>query len=723
MRLNLIKQDIMLKKFFFLLFFIPTALFADEGMWVPIWMQSNQIEAMNRLGLAIPFSEIYSNQTPSIKDAVVKLDNGSCTGEFISSKGLILTNHHCGFDDIQAHSSTENNYIKDGFWAKTYSEELANPGKTATLLISTIDISNRFHEALNPSLTLDQRTSLIDSIKTNLIKSVADTSAYEPEIVSFYQDNRFLLFLSQTFKDIRLVAAPPESIGNFGGESDNWVWPRHTGDFSIFRVYCSPDGKPAEYAANNVPYTPKKFLKISVSGVQQNDFTMTIGYPGTTTRYAPSEQIQSIQNFENPIIAEVRGIKQNILKSLMDSNAEIRIQYAAKYDQSSNYWKYAIGQNKGLQNGKISSDRLTYQNTIFKNMNDSIVDIDEFISSYQTSKQLIIRTKQLEETLFSGCELPLFSINYLNQIISLNQISQTDSTYLSTKNKSIENIQTFFKDYNPEVDKTVMIAMLNYLITNNHPIIKQGLIPKHFKNNATKFCDYLFRKSLFTKKDWLINGLDNLSKKEIRKDSAFKFIAQILSFSSQLYETYDQLTDLQNNFNHHYQSTILNLDSLSNSYPDANSTLRISYGSVQPYHPADAIFFNYYTTSNGILEKENPAIKDYIVPEKLKNLLENSNYQSYSNSLNQLPLCFITTNDITGGNSGSPVINKDGNIVGIAFDGNWEAMTSDIAFNEEMQRCICVDIRYVLFVIDKIGEAQNILNELNIVKQPSYHGI
>jgi hypothetical protein len=708
--------------FCFIILFQSFAAFADEGMWLPIWLQSRDIEKMQKMGLEVPFDELYNQSKPSLKDAVVALDNGSCTAELVSADGLLLTNHHCGMDEIQAHSSLEHDYLKNGFWAKDKSEELSNPGKTATLLISATEITQWFAPHLNLTDNEAQRIQMIDSLTAVFEAEVRDTSKYEAKIVSFYKQNRFVLFLTQTYKDVRLVGAPQVGIGNFGGEVDNWVWPRHTGDFSIFRIYTAPDGSPAEYSPNNVPFHPKKFLKVSANGYQPNSFTMIMGYPGTTNRYATSAEITTIYEAVNPLVNEIRKIKQNVLKAEMIRSPEIAIQYAAKYDHSANYQKYALGQNEGIKRLKLIEMRQQFEKSLLQLSKDDedtafVNQFNALSNSFYLTQQVSKANTLIEEALFQGSDLVQFTFKYLDALFTLRQMSTSDEGYNDKRQALIDMVNTSFKDYNANLDKKVMVAMLEYIIQHQ----KQGdiqinLIPKKFKNDPTAYANWLYMNTVFTDQKALLKYISEKIPTSLRKDPMIEMIGDLFSQYSSLADTLNTFENQQQVLGRQYIDKLIDLYPDSSFYPDANSTMRLTYGKVEGYNGRDAVVYNHYTTLKGVIEKgKQEEVAEYKVPEKVKELYQKQDYGNYGDH-NQLNTCFLTTNDITGGNSGSPVMNGKGELIGLAFDGNWEAMTSDLAYSDQYQRTICVDIRYVLWVIEKIGQDTRLINEMEIVR-------
>ncbi len=698
---------------------------ADEGMWLPYLMSNSQIEAMQKMGLSIPFDSIYNPEKPSLKDAIVSLDDGSCTGEFISSRGLLLTNHHCGYDDIQNHSSVEYDYLKDGFWAKALEEELPNPGKTATILIDAKDLTSRFLNLLNDSISEPLRIELIDSLTSVIEDSITLATGKEATVKSFFNGNKYFLFITQTFKDVRLVGAPPSDIGKYGGDTDNWVWPRHTGDFSIFRVYCSPDGNPAEYSPDNIPFTPKKHLTISLDGIAENDFTMVMGYPGQTDRYMTSYGIKQVEEYINPVIAEVRGIKQDIWKKEMLKNPKVEIQYASKYSESSNYWKYSIGQNEGLKHQNVINERVQLEDQFSNWLEKDSTRKNQYArtlpllkASYMLTNSITKSTTIAEETVLAGPDLPLFVLNMSFHIFELEDMDENSPEYKETLKTIKEEATDFYKDLDVALDEKVFSSMLEYYINRvdeKQRAKNEDLFPKKFKGDYSKFSSGLYSKTLFNNYETFSNFISNGKYKSLDKDPFFLFAKAVLGNYFEISSLLDQFDVEINKTMRQYTEGLFKLFPNQEFYPDANSTFRLSYGKVGKYNPSDAVVYDYKTTLKGVMEKEDPNNPDFIVPGYLKSLYNQKEYGKYKDALGYMPVCFITDNDITGGNSGSPVMDKNGNLIGVAFDGNWEAMTGDLAFEPQLQKTICVDIRYVLFVIDKYAGAENLIQEMTIL--------
>ncbi len=696
---------------------------ADEGMWLPFLLSEQQIEKMAQQGLQVPFESIYSHSQPSLKDAVVSLDDGACTAEFISEKGLLLTNHHCGYNEIQQHSTVEHNYLEDGFWARTLEQELPNPGKTATLLIEAHDVTERITNEV-ALLKGSQRSAAVDSLMAVIELEATERTKLDAKVKSFFYGNTYLLFLTQTYKDVRLVGTPPSSIGKFGGDTDNWMWPRHTGDFSFFRVYCAADGSPAEYSPENVPFKPRKHFQINLDGYDKGDYTMTLGYPGHTERYLTSYGIKEVKDVVNPIVAEVRGIKQAIWDEAMQSSEAINIKYAAKYSESSNYWKYAIGQNEALDKLAVIPQRQE-QETAFKNWisQDSILleqygkTLPVIEASYMLGNKLTLAETITEETMLQGAELVSFALEVSALFMEL-QESTPGEAYEQKKAETFELINTLYKDFDAQVDQQVFATMLDYYLTKmpeNLRPEKEALLGKKYMDDTKRFTANLYDNSAITSAEKVTALFKSNSEDALFEDPAIAFSFQVLSHFYQIVEVHERLLQQFDDAQRSLIKGYMEQNYERSYYPDANSTLRLSYGSIGDYEPKDGVRFKYLTTLKGIIEKENEELIDFKVPKQLKELYKAKNFAPYQMDNGQMPVCFLTNNDITGGNSGSPVINGNGELIGVAFDGNWEAMTSDLAYEERLQKCICVDIRYVLFVVDKMAQAQNLIDEMDIV--------
>ncbi|HBL76554.1 MAG: peptidase S46 [Bacteroidetes bacterium GWF2_42_66] len=697
---------------------------ADEGMWLPALVQKLNMGTMQDMGLELSADDIYNINHSSLKDAVVSLDHGSCTGELVSPEGLLLTNHHCGFDEIQEHSTVEHDYLTDGFWAKTKEEELPNPGKTVSFLVRVEDVTEKVLAGLTDDMTEDQRDDKVREISSKIKEEAIGESHYEAQVKPMMNGNQFYLFVYETFRDIRLVGAPPSSIGKFGGDTDNWMWPRHTGDFSIFRVYCDKDGKPADYSKDNVPYQSKHHLPVSLAGVDKDDFTMVLGYPGRTNRYKTSYGVQYTMDATNAIRIIVREAKLNILKDYMATSPKARIQYASKYARSSNYYKFSIGQNKGLDDLDVIAKKKAIEDKFTTWVNQS----EERKAKYGEALNLIkesyanvddnVAYEYLIETMLQGPDIFYFAFSAKSLYEALKK-ENNEEHITASSSRMRSKLDGFFKDYDATTDRKVAAALLKIyndkVAVRYHPEFFK-IVNQKYKGDFNAYMADLFAKSVFVDQEKMGAFLDDPKLKTFEKDELFQI-------SSQVFETFGKIGDLLEGGdakllkgNRLFLAGLMEMDRDRKFYPDANSTMRLTYGSVGDYKPRDAVFYRHYTTLQGYIEKEIPGDFEFDVPARLKELYKAKDFGPYVDQDGTLHTCFISNNDITGGNSGSPVINGKGQLVGIAFDGNWEAMSGDIAFENELQKCINVDIRFVLWTIDKYAGATNLIEEMTIVK-------
>lgn len=694
---------------------IYTGIKADEGMWMLPLIEKLNIQKMHNMGFALTAEEIYSEQSISMKDAVIVF-GGGCTGVVVSGQGLIFTNHHCGYGAIQELSSVEHNYLKNGFTAKELSDEIPAPGLTVKFLVSITDVTNRVMSVLtgvnDHTIIKEKQDSVTKVIKEEFSKD----NDYLVEVESFYSDNEFYVFVMEEFKDVRLAFTPPSSIGKFGGDTDNWMWPRHTGDFSVFRVYADSTGKPAEYAENNIPYMPKKVIPVSTKGYKAGDFAMIMGNPGSTSRYITSYGLYSRTEATNRARIDIRGEKQTVWRSFMKENEAINIAYAGKYARSSNYWKNSIGMNKAIQKLGIMERKKTAELDFAKWVNESPERITNYGQvlpvlerNYKTSFPTRHAMSYLREALLSGVEMPRIA-GELEKLLSQN--IATDSILKSAKEK--------YEDYYAEVDVATFAVMLEtyrkYVSKTYLPTIYRDIDTK-FKGDYTRYAQSVFQKSGFS-------DLDKFSKKlkakkiNLKNDPALIYLHAVENLLNKLDD--DNYAKSRDSID--YATRLLeaglkeiNLAKGTKRYPDANFTMRMTYGSIGGYEPADAVTYNYYTTTKGILEKEISGDMEFDVPARLKETIDKRDFGTYADSeTGELIVNFLSNNDITGGNSGSPIFNAKGELLGLAFDGNWEAMSGDIVFEPELQRTINVDVRYMLFIMDKIGGANRLLREITV---------
>ena len=712
--------------------------FCDEGMWLPIHIKRLYNRDLQKMGLQLTPEEIYSINQSSLKDAIVSL-GGFCTGEIVSNQGLMLTNHHCAFGSIQTHSSVDHDYLTDGFWAKTRSEELPNEKLYARFLVRMEDVTRQVLSAVNEEMSAKERAQATRKVMEQLKSDAEEGTHYNVQVKSFYEGNEYYLFVYETFRDVRLVGAPPSAIGKFGGDTDNWMWPRHTGDFSMFRVYMSPDGKPAEYSPNNVPLKPKHHLPVSLDGVKEGDFAMILGFPGSTDRYLTSWGIDLALSKKNPTMIKIFQTRLETLKAIMNKNPKVRIQYASKYASLSNYWKYLIGQSKGLRRLHVYEEKQAIEEKFRNWINESPERQKEYgdvLSSFKNAYESL----KPQEVPFRYAALTgrlIESMRFAEEFGMLETLLEADTVNQEKVKATVKNLKEsakkFYKDYSPATDEQVFANMLRLYYENipagdNRPEFFKAMQKAEFSEPETAspeafkaLARYVYQNSVFTSEEKLNSFLNNPKKGIISSDPVTLATEALAPVQMRLFpairQAYGQLVTAKRLFIKGIREE--NPEKLY--YPDANSTMRFTYGSVGSYSPQDAVEYNYYTTLKGVMEKEDPNNPEFTVPSKLKALYEAKDYGRYADADGTMHVGFISNNDITGGNSGSPVINGKGQLIGTAFDGNWEAMSGDIAFEPNLQRTISVDIRYTLFVIDKFAGAGHLVEEMTLVKsEPPY---
>ena len=705
-------------KLLLLLFVIQTQA-QQGGMWIPSLLKGMNETEMKSMGMKITAKEIYDANQSSLKDAVPQFDGG-CTAEVISDKGLILTNHHCGFGAIQDHSTMEHDYLRDGFWAYKMEDELTNPNMTVMFVVRIEDVTNQVLEGVATLATEAEKQKKIQENISSLSNSLPKETWQENKIKTFYDGNQYLLFVTETFKDIRFVGAPPSSIGKFGSDTDNWVWPRHTGDFSLFRIYADKNNHPAAFSADNVPYKPKKFFPISIAGLKENDFTMVMGYPGRTTEYLPSVAVNQIVETLNPAKIEVRDAALKVQDRFMRKDQAIKIQYAAKYAGVANYWKKWMGETKGLKKANAVAAKQKFE----KEFQEKVIKagkqaeygtlLSDFEKNYTEINDYALAKDYFSEVALRNTEI--LSVGY--KLYQLEQILNTkgEQSFTDRKNTLSKGIADFYKDYNVEVDKNVFEQLINLYATKS----PKQFLPETLVNlDAAKLTSDIFSNSKLTSLTSFRELLEGDSKTVIEKlnaDKGYQLIKSMAdAYSTKVAPKYDELNLKNIALQRTYMKAILELSPKSaRIFPDANSTLRITYGKVKGYQPNDGVYYEPFTTLDGVMEKYIPGDYEFDVPKKLIDLYNTKDYGNYGVK-GKMPVCFIATNHTTGGNSGSPALDASGNLIGLNFDRVWEGTMSDIYYSPDICRNIMVDVRYVLFIIDKYAGAQNIINELKII--------
>lgn len=696
---------------------------ADEGMYLPFQLKKNQKD-MAAKGLELSIKEIYNPKAPSVKDAIVSL-GGFCTAEIISAKGLMLTNHHCGYDAIRENSTPENDYLTDGFWAMNYAEEKPVPGLTASIVVRIDDVSKTMNKALKNITTETQRDQVIRQMSQELAEKAVAGTHYTAEVKPFYEGNEFYLFIYEVFTDIRLVGAPPSAIGKFGGDTDNWMWERHTGDFSMFRIYADENNQPANFSMTNKPYSPKHYLPVSMNGVAENDFAMVMGYPGTTKRFLTSFGVKMAIEKDQPSRVKVRGEKLRIMDEAMKRDDVIRLQYASTYAQVSNYWKYYIGQTEQLQKNKVLAKKLGIEKAF-----------SDWVNAKEKRKQRYGNVlKDMEDAYVTLNKTNATSVYFFEAIylVSINNfalkhrrlyanLSEKEVNTEAVKNaakKLAKEADDYFESIHLETELKLLGRSIDLYFENvpkEQHNEKLTAIAAEYENDWGRVIQEIKSNSVFTDLDRYKKFIQNPTTEVMDNDLLFSFDNAFLNSYLEVVNS-EKSVEAQNKLN---AATRLFVEALrlmnpdKKYYPNANSTLRLTYGNVLPYTSIEGKSYPFYTTIDGLMAKEDASNPDFIVPEKLKALYEAKDYGRYAKN-GELWVNFITNNDITGGNSGSPVINGKGELIGCAFDGNWEAMSGDISFENDFQRTICVDIRYILFIIDKYAGASHLIDEMTLV--------
>lgn len=708
--------------------FLAGSVKADEGMWMLSLIGKNYKE-MKAKGLKLKPDDIYNINGSSLKDAVCTMNSGSCTAEMISSEGLLLTNHHCGYGAIQEFSSEENDYLTDGFWAMSREQEIHVPNMTMTFLIRMEDVSAQVLEGITDETDENERIALIEKRKAEIAAKAIEGTHYKAYVRDFFYGNEYYLFVNEVFTDIRMVGAPPSSVGKYGGDTDNWMWPRHTGDFTMFRIYAGKDNKPAAYSKDNKPFNPRHHLKVNIGGVAEGDFAMIMGYPGSTDRFLTSYGVKLAIEKDQPARVKIRAKKLDLMKKYMDESDKVRIQYASKYAQVSNYWKYFIGQTAQLKNNNVYELKKNLEDKFHK---WAIADptrkamygdvVDAIADAYRQKNDYWQGSTYINEAVF-GPEINLFYWTKLRGINARLEASEDGKLDEETQQALIKDAKDFYKDFHAPLDKEIYAAMLKMYVEDVPVKLQPDYlieINEKYNGNFEKFAEEVFAASKFTSFEKFKAALPTLTKEQIEEDKGWKLMSSFIEAYRGKIIPMSAANEAQLDIAmRKFVDGLRKMNPEELYAPNANSTVRLTYGNVYSYKAADAVKYGYYTTLDGLMAKKDNSNPEFVVPEKLETLYKNKDYGQYAIN-GELRVCFLTNNDITGGNSGSPVINGHGELIGCAFDGNWEAMSGDIDFEENLQRTICVSASYILFIIDKYAGATHLIEEIDIVTEPKH---
>jgi cytochrome c1 len=701
--------------------------YSDEGMWVPLFLKELNEDEMKAMGMKLSADDIYNINKASMKDGVVLFGRG-CTGEIVSNSGLMLTNHHCGYGRIQSHSTVDNDLLTNGFWAKNLREELPNQGLNAALLVYMEDVTEEILKDVSDNLTGQLRELKINENIKNLQNKITQDNHYTARVVPFYFGNQYIVMVYEVFKDIRLVGAPPSYIGKFGGDTDNWMWPRHTGDFAWFRIYADKDNNPAEYSEDNVPYTPKYSFPISLKGVEEGDFTFVFGYPGRTNQFATSHAVKMITTDENPIAIEMRRKKMDVMEKYMAKDKLAKIQFAAKHASTANFWKKMIGENKGIK--KI--DGIGKKQKLEERFLEWVTQDDErlkkygnLISEFESLYEKLTPANKAATIFFEGgyaIELIRCALQF-NRLYEMSVMDNVDENAVKTEVEKLkEFIEGFYKDYDVNADREIASLLLPYYYMVNSEYAPDifTTIDKKFKSDMQAYVTFVFTRSMFADYNKVYSFLDKYQPskhaKNLASDEGFRLMKQLVENYRTVLAVTDEIETKLDSLYKIYVVGLMEMNQDKRFYPDANSTLRVSYGNVAPYRPVDAVSYKYYTTTAGILDKSKQDYPDYVISDEFAEFLQNGDFGRYAHSDGTMRVGFIATNHTTGGNSGSPVLNAHGHLVGINFDRVWEGTMSDLFYDIEVCRNISVDIRYVLMITDKYAGAGNLIDELQIVE-------
>ena len=694
------------------LFIMP--LMADEGMWIPMLLKKNEAD-MQQKGMKISAEDIYSINQACLKDAIVLFGSG-CTGEFVSDKGLLFTNHHCGYSYIARNSTLEHNYLANGFWAKSLEEEIPCPGLTATRLVRMEDVTKQVLDGVTNDMNEVKRNEKIADNIEKITKKATEGTHYKAIIKPFYYGNQYFMYVNEVFTDVRMVGTPPSNIGKFGGDTDNWMWPRHTGDFSVFRVYAGADNKPADYAADNKPYKPLQHLNVSLKGVEENDFTFVFGYPGTTNRYATSQAVDLAANVTNPIRIALRTIRLNHYNNAMNKDAAQRLKYSSRVASIANGWKKWQGESLGINRLNGVEKKQAFEQKFQQWANDKPMYKD--VLPAMEKNYAILRNIELKNTYFSEAVVASDIMSRAAQLYKL-AITENNTTIEKTVKALIKSNENYFKDFDKHtiVDRAIFIETFCNMCQAGFG----GFVANKDVDVAKmeEMLGKIYDNSILTSEKDIMKLLKNYKAKDSKKILKDPAVALYLSAADNLLSADDrkQYTEVKNEINRLYRLYVkgmMEMDANNVSFPDANLTLRVAYGHVEGFKPKDGVYYKAYTTLDGIMEKENPDIYDYVVEPRLKELYNTKDYGQYANNKGELPVAFIATNHTTGGNSGSPVLNANGELIGLNFDRCWEGTMSDLLFDPNYCRNITLDIRYCLFIIDKYAGAKNLIDELTI---------